>query len=370
MDKMSSCFSTNRPKLVDFSTLPFAKTSVYSANNTETADPKGRYATAGGRVGTEKERLAMDHPNQFDSILFEHLPVGLLTLDDQFCVIQLNRFVQSFLGLEAGQPLKDIVHPDSIPEFTSLLNSAPGNAAEIQFKRGENSHYSRMTLIEGNKTLIVEDVTELVALGRQLKTGKQPERKFVHELSNALTTTIGYTELINMMLEEHDEFSGERLAAIRRYEAEVFEGLKRADAIIKNKKQGAAQKFSPAIPLNRKHVIVVDDEPQITEFLSELLRARQYKVTAFTDSVEALGYFKDNWQEVDLVIMDQIMPEMSGITLATELLAYDRSQPIVLCTGDQILIQEQSAGKVKIKHFLSKPIDINELTEMVSSIID
>ncbi|MFT4798349.1 MAG: CheY-like chemotaxis protein, partial [Candidatus Azotimanducaceae bacterium] len=51
-------------------------------------------------------------------------------------------------------------------------------------------------------------------------------------------------------------------------------------------------------------------------------------------------------------------------------LAYDRSQPIVLCTGDQMLIKEQMAGKVKIRHFLSKPIDINELTAMVSNIID
>jgi len=116
--------------------------------------------------------------------------------------------------------------------------------------------------------------------------------------------------------------------------------------------------------------LVVDDEAQITEFLAELLRAQQYKVTAFTESTEALEYYKTNWKQVDLVIMDQIMPEMSGITLATELLAYDRSQPIVLCTGDQMLINEQTAGNLKIRHFLSKPIDINELTAMVSNIID
>ena len=316
----------------------------------------------------------MEYQSQFDSVLFDHLPVGLLTLDSDFCVIEANRFVRGFLQIEPGCDLYGLVHPDSREDFTQLFKGSPGNSREIQIKRDANSYYSRMTLQSSQNdtsmTLAVEDVSELVALGRQLKTGKQPERKFVHDLSNALTTTIGYTELINMMLEEHEEFSGERLAAIRRYEAEVFDGLKRADAIIKNKKQGAAEKFSAAIPLNRKHVMVVDDESQITEFLSELLRARQYKVTAFTESVEALGYFSENWQNVDLVIMDQVMPKMSGITLATELLSYDRNQPIVLCTGDQMLIEEQSAGKVKIKHFLSKPIDINELTEMVSNIID
>lgn len=304
-----------------------------------------------------------------DTSILDQLPVGLLTLDDDVRVTQINHFGATLLGVQVGDCLTTIVHPDSASEFELIITAKSDIGTDIQVRRGDDTVYTKMRLVS-EQTLIVEDRSELIALSRQIKSDRQPERKFVHEISNALTTTIGYTELINMMLEEHEEFSGERLAAVRRYEAEVFEGLKRADSIIKNRKQGASKQFSAAIPLNRKHVMVVDDEAQITEFLSELLRARQYKVSAFTDSVEALDFYKDNWQQVDLVIMDQIMPEMSGISLATELLAYDRSQPIVLCTGDQLLIEEQSAGKVKIQHFLSKPIDINELTEMVSNIID
>jgi CheY-like chemotaxis protein len=311
----------------------------------------------------------MDYQDQFDLRLFDQLPVGVLTLDVDYRVNRANLFARELLRLEPDVDFRALVHPDYVEAFDQLFQNPSKSATEIQFKFGESSLYTKVRMPEAF-TLIVEDTSELIALGRQLKSDKQPERKFVHDLSNALTTTLGYTELINMMLAEHSEFSGERLAAVRRYEAEVFDGLKRADAIIKNKKQGAAQQFSPAIPLNRKHVLVVDDEAQITEFLSELLRARQYKVTAFTESIEALEYYKKNWAQIDLVIMDQIMPEMSGISLATELLAYDRSQPIVLCTGDQVLIEEQMAGTFKIQHFLSKPIDINELTEMVSTIID
>lgn len=311
----------------------------------------------------------MDYQDQFDLRLFDQLPVGVVTLDVDYRVNRANLFIRELLRLEPDVDFRTLIHPDYGEAFDQLCQNPSKLAIEIQFKFGESSLYTKVHMPEAF-TLIVEDTSELIALGRQLKTDKIPERKFIHDLSNALTTTLGYTELINMMLAEHSEFSGERLAAVRRYEAEVFEGLKRADAIIKNKKQGAAQQFSAAIPLNRKHVLVVDDEAQITEFLSELLRARQYKVTAFTEGIEALEYYKTNWAQVDLVIMDQIMPEMSGISLATELLAYDRSQPIVLCTGDQMLIEEQTAGTLKISHFLSKPIDINELTEMVSNIID
>jgi len=314
----------------------------------------------------------MEYQNQFDLALFDQLPVGILTVERDFCVKRGNSFAFELLQIELGANLREIVHPDSKTTFDSLLSDPTTRTADIQFLSGGNSLHTKVHLTDTGprSTVVVQDISELVALGRQLKSGKQPERKFVHEIGNVLTSTIGYTELINMMLEEQEEFSGERLAAIRRYEREVMEGLKRADALIKNKKLGPAQQFSPAIPLNRKHVMVVDDEVQITKLLCELLRAKQYKVTAFTESVEALDYYRDHWREVDLVIMDQIMPERSGTTLAEELLAYDRSQHIVLCTGDQLIFQEQMAGKVKIRHFLSKPIDINELTEMVSSLID
>lgn len=299
--------------------------------------------------------------------------MGLLAVDGSGCVTQTNQTAGKLLDIDPGCLLQPLIHPDSLTAYTEMVAGGSGAKAEIQLRLGENSLHVEIKVLtanEGGITLALRDITEVVVLSGQLTSARQPDRKFIHELSNALTTTIGYTELIKMMLEEHDELSGERLAAIRRYESEVFEGLKRADGLIRHKRQNSVQQPSAAIPLQRKHVLVVDDEPQITEFLSELLRARHYKVTPFTNGVAALEFYRDHHQEVDLVIMDQVMPEMSGISLATELLALDLEQPIVLCTGDQTLIQEQSAGKVRIQHFLSKPIDINELTEMVSNIID
>ena len=124
------------------------------------------------------------------------------------------------------------------------------------------------------------------------------------------------------------------------------------------------------MPSTSYKFMVVDDEPSIADFLSELMRGRHYKVSAFTSSTNALEYYKQNSETVDLVILDQIMPEMNGISLATELLAFNIELPIVLCTGDHNLISAQSSGEVRIQHFISKPIDISELTQMVSAIID
>ena len=151
-----------------------------------------------------------DQEDQFDLKLFDHLPVGVLTLDDDFRVKSANQFARQLLQLQPGADVRTLVHPDCREAFDLLFQHQSTTAVQIQFKFGDNSLYTKIHLAEAS-TLIVEDISELVALGQQLKGDKQPERKFVHELSNALTTTLGYTELINMILQEHDEFSGERL---------------------------------------------------------------------------------------------------------------------------------------------------------------
>ncbi|MBL4680290.1 MAG: response regulator [Pseudomonadales bacterium] len=268
------------------------------------------------------------------------------------------------LGIQTERCLTELVHVDSLSNFENLVVS--GNT-DIQLVTDIATHHIQISRFSSN-CYFIQDLSEKMALSAQLQKNKGPERKFIHDISNALTTTMGYSELINMMLEENESITGNRLATVRRYQSEVLTGFNKADTLIKDHKQGKV--VSEAVPIIRRHVMIVDDERSITEFLSELMRARHYKVTAFTSSIAALQFYKENLGGVDLVIMDQIMPEMSGISLATELLACNIDLPIVLCTGDHRLISDQSSGKVRIEHFISKPIDINELTQMVSAIID
>lgn len=295
--------------------------------------------------------------------MLEAMPLGVVEIDSDDLVKYANLHARS-LGIQMAQGLHELIHPDAASDFRQLDISG---CVETQLVTNDATHHVHITRFSATQ-YILRDISEQIALSMQLQQSKGPERKFIHDISNALTTTMGYSELVNMMLEENESISGDRLNTIRRYQGEVLAGFKRVDTLIKDHKQGKV--ISEAVPIIRRHVMIVDDEPSITEFLSELMRARHYKVTAFTSSIAALQFYKDNSDGVDLVIMDQIMPEMSGISLATELLAVNIDLPIVLCTGDHRLISDQSSGKVKIEHFISKPIDINELTQMVSAIID
>jgi CheY-like chemotaxis protein len=63
------------------------------------------------------------------------------------------------------------------------------------------------------------------------------------------------------------------------------------------------------------------------------------------------------------------MPGMTGIDIATKLFAINIEIPVVLCTADHELIARQSKPSLNIRHSISKPIDIRELTDLISSIV-
>ncbi len=60
-------------------------------------------------------------------------------------------------------------------------------------------------------------------------------------------------------------------------------------------------------------ILVVDDDPDLREFLTVLLATEGYAVFSASDEEQALSLFKAN--EVDLVIVDLVMPKINGVTL-------------------------------------------------------
>lgn len=161
---------------------------------------------------------------------------------------------------------------------------------------------------------------------------------------------------------------------MHRYMGEIRIGLDRAEGLIRHgrKQLPATETSGPARASpdqGSKRILIVDDEEPIVKYLEELILQQGYQVDCFTSSKAALRYYRDNADAIDLVILDQTMPELTGLELATEIKAMQLDQPIILCTGASSLIQDQQSGKINIRYFACKPIDINELLAMVSEIL-
>lgn len=119
----------------------------------------------------------------------------------------------------------------------------------------------------------------------------------------------------------------------------------------------------------KKTILAVDDSGSLRQMLSFSLRAAGYQVIEAVDGQDGLD--KARLQTVDLVLTDQNMPRMDGLTLIKALRAMPSYQkvPILMLTtesGDQMKSEGRAAGA---NGWLTKPFNPQKLIEVVKKVI-
>jgi signal transduction histidine kinase/ActR/RegA family two-component response regulator len=127
---------------------------------------------------------------------------------------------------------------------------------------------------------------------------------------------------------------------------------------------------SKPIPRGNEQILVVDDEEIIVKAVQNMLQHLGYKVTALTDTREALTLFSEKPSEFDLVITDHTMPFMTGGDLSKELMRIRPGIPVILCTGYSDLISSEKATAMGFRGFIMKPFTVREGAELVRSVLD
>ncbi len=128
----------------------------------------------------------------------------------------------------------------------------------------------------------------------------------------------------------------------------------------------ASDPARPGAPnLSTARVIIVDDEPMVTESLRTFLDLElDIEAQTFNDPADALDYIGSN--EVDLVISDFLMPKMDGIRFLVEVRRQQPGVPRVLLTG---YADKQNAitaiNEVRLFQYIQKPWDNEHLRTVV-----
>jgi len=121
---------------------------------------------------------------------------------------------------------------------------------------------------------------------------------------------------------------------------------------------------------DKGHIVIVEDEESLANFLRDLFSSHGYKVTAYTDSQIAREQLPNMLESIDLILTDHTMPGITGTQLAKEILSLKPDLPIILCTGFSFQIDEKTAYAVGIRRFLKKPISSSELLKEVEQLIE
>jgi PAS domain S-box-containing protein len=123
------------------------------------------------------------------------------------------------------------------------------------------------------------------------------------------------------------------------------------------------------LPRGNNHILLVDDDPDLVKTSCKMLEFLGYTVTPHSNSIEALQYFRQHADTIDLVITDQTMPLLTGTHLCKKLLQVRADIPIILCTGYSESINETSVKAAGIRLLIYKPFNINLLANALYSLL-
>lgn len=118
-----------------------------------------------------------------------------------------------------------------------------------------------------------------------------------------------------------------------------------------------------------KRIIFVDDEASLVDIGREMLQHIGFDVIGFTSSTQALAYFLEHVDEIDMLITDQTMPELNGDALIRRMRQKRADLPVILCTGYSALIDKKGAEQLGVDAFLAKPYSIVELCSSVKAVL-
>ena len=120
--------------------------------------------------------------------------------------------------------------------------------------------------------------------------------------------------------------------------------------------------------MDKKRILVVEDDPNLGKILNEFLSAKGYNITLAVDGEEGKLKFlnDDNW---DIILLDVMMPKKDGFSLAKDIRKVDKKIPIIFLTAKSQKENIIKAFKLGGDDYLTKPFSIEELLVRMEAIM-
>jgi two-component system, chemotaxis family, chemotaxis protein CheY len=118
-----------------------------------------------------------------------------------------------------------------------------------------------------------------------------------------------------------------------------------------------------------KTILIIDDSPSIRQMVAFTLKSEGYTVIEAADGVE--GLTEANAHDIDLVLTDQNMPNMDGITFIKKLRGLPKygTTPILMLTTVHIDEKKTEGKEAGATGWLVKPFDPHKLLEVVNKFL-
>jgi two-component system cell cycle sensor histidine kinase/response regulator CckA len=133
----------------------------------------------------------------------------------------------------------------------------------------------------------------------------------------------------------------------------------------------AEQRQADARPVSeaRRTILLAEDERQVRELTAHVLERAGYRVMTTADGEEALRAYEEHARDVDLALLDMVMPKLGGNAVRGRLRAMRGDLPILMATGYDR--DQHSSGFVPGEHdrLIRKPWSAQELLQAIRELL-
>jgi two-component system, OmpR family, alkaline phosphatase synthesis response regulator PhoP len=120
---------------------------------------------------------------------------------------------------------------------------------------------------------------------------------------------------------------------------------------------------------SNEHILVVEDEEHLATGIKYNLAAEGYRVTVVGDGPSALKALTESPEDVDLVVLDLMLPGMSGYAVCEALRSFDRDLPVLILSA-RTLAEDRTRGfDVGANQYMTKPFDLDEFLSRVRNLL-
>jgi DNA-binding response OmpR family regulator len=119
--------------------------------------------------------------------------------------------------------------------------------------------------------------------------------------------------------------------------------------------------------MDKIKLLVVEDDPNLGQILTDYLRLKDYNPTLCSDGEIGLEAFKNG--TFDLCLLDIMMPKKDGITLAKEIRLLDKEIPIIFLTAKSLKEDTLQGFRAGADDYIIKPFSMEELLLRIHAVL-
>ena len=117
-------------------------------------------------------------------------------------------------------------------------------------------------------------------------------------------------------------------------------------------------------------ILMVDDEQCLRDVAQYVLSRMGYKVILAADGESALQLYREGRDDISLIVLDLIMPRMSGKECLLRIIKRNPAAKVIICSGYASEWQIEESVRGQAKAWLTKPYQTHEMLEIVRRVLD